>query len=507
MCATNLTSTNPALDTFLIQVASEYSLSKSYRMNDVIFREGDLGSSMILVISGQIKIFKQGSDSTDHKEIARRGPGAFLGEMALVESSPRFATVVAATDCEVLEFSRANFEKVITEQPALATRVLRSLSSKLRESDSVRIIELEENNKLLTDANDELIRLNSFLDCVIDQSPIAIVLTTREGELFRYNKAAADMFEIDFPDTDRRINSLFKNFDFNKTRSGFYDTWHGESFGLRGRDQFPVYLSISSLSGHNNSILHLVTCQDMTDIYDLNKTKVQIEKYQAETETAAELAHDLKNYFGVLIGSTEILVNRLNDEQLKKSERILKTIDNTSNEIVTFLENMMFHHHHNTHFSCIDLETVSNSLLKFFKTQLRFNQISFLINKSDDFPGEIYILEEEIRRAMINLIVNAAEALIAHESDDKKIYINLKSSKDDSIIIEIEDNGPGIEPEYLSKMFNTKFTTKSSGHGIGLISVAKIIETHEGTISVDSKLGQGTKFIIKLPIRLGDSDA
>ncbi len=246
----NLSSTNPELDLVLIRLAEEYSLSKEYRPGEVIFTEGEPGSTMLLILSGTVRVLKQGSDTVAPRLIAMRGTGDFLGEMALVEESPRFATVVAATECEVLEFSRNNFEKVISEQPALATRVLRSLSSKLRESDSSRLAELEESNRLLTTTNEELTRLNSFLDCVIDQSPSAILLTTRMGDIFRMNKATQRMFEIADPDEDIGIGSLLSDIDLREIMERDSESWHGEVSGIRNGEKFPLYVSVTSMSGY-----------------------------------------------------------------------------------------------------------------------------------------------------------------------------------------------------------------------------------------------------------------
>ena len=68
--------------------------------------------------------------------------------------------------------------------------------------------ELEENNRLLTKTNEELVHLNSFLDCVVDQSPSPILLTTNRGDIFRMNKATLRMFEIANPEEDIAIEQV-----------------------------------------------------------------------------------------------------------------------------------------------------------------------------------------------------------------------------------------------------------------------------------------------------------
>jgi C4-dicarboxylate-specific signal transduction histidine kinase len=109
--------------------------------------------------------------------------------------------------------------------------------------------------------------------------------------------------------------------------------------------------------------------------------------------------------------------------------------------------------------------------------------------------------EELIRRVLINLILNSAEALKeSQEQPEKVINLFIKRSDDgEQIIIKHSDNGPGISEENLKKVFNTCFTTKKNGHGIGLVSIYKIINKLEGEISLDSQLGKGTTFEIRLP--------
>lgn len=105
-------------------------------------------------------------------------------------------------------------------------------------------------------------------------------------------------------------------------------------------------------------------------------------------------------------------------------------------------------------------------------------------------------VEDELRRVFINLIKNALEA-----SDQKKpkIEIFVKKSRTE-IVIEVKDNGSGIDKEDMDKIFLPKFSTKSSGTGLGLAITKQIIEAHHGNISFTSKKGVGTRFYIHLPI-------
>ena len=489
-------------DPQLVELARKYSLCQTFQPDEVIFSEGDRGDAMLLILSGEVRVLKCGKRQSDANEIAKRGPGDFLGEMALVDESQRFATVVATTECDVLVFTRQNFEKVIQEQPALAVEVLRSLSGKLRESDSSRINELEQSNARLSESNRKLVHLNLFLDCVIDESPSAIVLTDPSGKISRLNDAACQMFAVEQNDPNLKITDLLPSLciaDF------FHDTcvtWQGEADGQRDGEIFPVYLSVAAVNGPSDSVLNLHILQDITDLKMLNQTTVDIEKYETAQRTVIELAHNVKNYLGVLLGSMELIVMRLTPEQTEKCQRSIDAIEATSNEIVQFVEGIMIYRDSHSKASDVNLAHLVKVLVKFCASQNRFRDIRMHYQVEADFPKTVHLKEDELRRVLINLMVNAVEAM-EHTPPDThpEISIELDVSPDNQFaIIRVCDNGHGISEENLARLFKERFTTKENGHGIGLVSLQRIIQDHNGQIQAASQLGQGTTFTIQLPI-------
>ena len=113
---------------------------------------------------------------------------------------------------------------------------------------------------------------------------------------------------------------------------------------------------------------------------------------------------------------------------------------------------------------------------------------------------EINADPEQLKEVLVNLIVNACEAMVR----GGLITINEKEAADThlgrAVILEIGDNGPGINESLISKIMEPFFTTKEEGTGLGLSIVARIIEEHKGFIDIKSKEGEGTTFIITLPL-------
>jgi two-component system NtrC family sensor kinase len=115
----------------------------------------------------------------------------------------------------------------------------------------------------------------------------------------------------------------------------------------------------------------------------------------------------------------------------------------------------------------------------------------------------IYCHCGQVNQVLLNILVNAAQAIKSQERDDRGAIKIKTYASDDGVVCEISDDGPGIPPDNVSKIYDPFFTTKPPGKGTGLglnIAYDIIVNKHNGKLLVDSKVGEGTKFTIKLPI-------
>jgi len=121
------------------------------------------------------------------------------------------------------------------------------------------------------------------------------------------------------------------------------------------------------------------------------------------------------------------------------------------------------------------------------------------VNKQLGDVPQITCSPSQINQVLLNLINNAAQAI---ESDHGIITITTRRQGPDGVAVDVEDNGKGIAAEALPKIFDPFFTTKDVGEGtgLGLTIVYKIVKRHGGKITVDSKVGVGTKFTVVLPV-------
>jgi len=115
----------------------------------------------------------------------------------------------------------------------------------------------------------------------------------------------------------------------------------------------------------------------------------------------------------------------------------------------------------------------------------------------------IFCHSGQINQVFLNILVNAAQAIKSQERDEKGTITIRTYAKEGEVVCEISDDGPGIPPDKLSKVFDPFFTTKPAGKGTGLglsVSYDIVVNKHNGKLLVDSTVGEGTKFTIKLPI-------
>jgi signal transduction histidine kinase len=144
----------------------------------------------------------------------------------------------------------------------------------------------------------------------------------------------------------------------------------------------------------------------------------------------------------------------------------------------------------------IDLHTVINDVLALLEHQLRAGHIQ--VRKEVD-PGAPFVqaIEYKMQQVFLNLFLNARDAM------PKGGWLTIVTrTSGDKAIVEVADTGSGIPADQLSRIYDPFFTTKSIGQGTGLgLSIAYgIVREHDGSIHVESSVGQGTRFTLRLPL-------
>ncbi|WP_457627734.1 two-component system sensor histidine kinase NtrB [Persephonella sp.] len=254
--------------------------------------------------------------------------------------------------------------------------------------------------------------------------------------------------------------------------------------------------AVPLISSDSDTVDKIVLVVD--DITEFEKMKVQLlytEKHAMLGRMAANLSHEIQNPLSVVSASAYVLKQKgekLDDEEIVKlAEKIEKNTKRATNIMNRFLNYSKVSTYKK---ELVNMRKVILSSIEFASTQLKDRKPKIYRRLRSDVY--VYGDEEALSQVFTNLIINAAEAV-----DPEKGIIEIKLTKDrDFAIASVKDNGTGIPENMISDIFDPFVTTKNMGTGLGLSIAKKIIMDHRGTIEVYSKLGEGTEFIIKLPL-------
>ncbi len=264
------------------------------------------------------------------------------------------------------------------------------------------------------------------------------------------------------------------------------------------------------------------------ELEDSQEQVIQQEKMAAIGQLAAGVAHEINNptgYIGSNLNTLHKYIQKIDDFFSAQTEAILSLGEEKTAELKTLRKKMKID------FIVDDIkDLVSESLEGIDRTKDIVMGLKNISRKDQDVQSMADINEclestlkviwnelkykttvekeygdlpktkcfpQQLSQVFMNLLVNAGHAI------EEKGTISIKTRmEDDSIFVSISDTGCGIAPENLEKIFEAFFTTKEIGQGTGLgMSIAsEIIQKHNGEIDVESKVGQGTKFTIKIPV-------
>jgi two-component system NtrC family sensor kinase len=214
-------------------------------------------------------------------------------------------------------------------------------------------------------------------------------------------------------------------------------------------------------------------------------------------QLAANVAHELNNPLQGIVTYSHLLLERNSmDDPTKQTLQKIVVQANRSRDIIRGL--LDFSRQRKPDKTLCNINNLLNESLSFVENQALMQNVQVITNLEANLPS-IVIDPSQVQRVIINMIVNAAEAMNGNGC------LTMTTSHDQAkrfVEIEVSDTGSGITSENLDKIFDPFFTTKETGHGVGLglaISYG-IIKEHNGSISVDSEVGKGTTFTIRLPI-------
>jgi two-component system nitrogen regulation sensor histidine kinase NtrY len=405
------------------------------------------------------------------------------------------------------EVARGNFDYRVT---VLAQDELGALVASFNEmtaqlGDSRR--QIDEFTRSLQQAVEERERRRQLMEAILENIPTGVVSLTPTGEISRVNAAAAGilgksassartLIDLVGDQASREIHHLMRR----ALRLGVASR---EMELLSSGRQAHVAVTVSALGTRRDNPGYLLVIDDLTEL-------LQAQKASAWQEVARRIAHEIKNPLTPIQLSAQRMLRyleRTQDSPVAKENgypefaalvaECSRLIEQEAGTLASLVDEFsQFVRFPSARLELADANAIVTNAIDVFRG--RMEGISLRLDLPPALPA-IRADAELLRRVIVNLIDNAAEAL--EDSAVREIVVSTRlDSRGGSIEITVSDTGRGISPEDKDRLFLPHFSTKNRGTGLGLAIASRIVAEHQGTLNAQDNLPMGTRFIVRLPV-------
>ena len=362
----------------------------------------------------------------------------------------------------------------------------------------------------------------TILNSAINNASEAVVIADATGKIKHVNTAFVNITGYTGQEASGRTHS-FLNLTDEKNQDVTRDIWATLRSGslwkgiLRGKNKSGQVLqcdcSVIPVFGHDDRLTHIVAViRDVSAELKLRDQLIQSQKMEAMGTLAGGIAHDFNNIIFAINGSAELAADILPDTSpaRKYLDNILRSADRASDMVRQILT---FSRQDKPQKLPLNILPIVKDALKFIRSAIPTSigivqNLDPLIPKINADPTQVY-------QVIMNLCTNAAHAmkdmhgtlkvsLDLVELDEDSAAMNPDLGSGNYVRLTVTDTGKGIPEEMITRIFDPYFTTKKLGEGtgLGLSVVHSLVQSHGGTISVNSRVGEGTTFEALFPVSL-----
>ena len=516
------------LESSSLKKISGFFKEKTFSSGEVIFKEGTLGDVLYIIKAGAIRITQIAKEGEEETAQVLRREGDVFGESGFLDESPRPVTAQATKETKVLQLSRSDFLTILNDHPLIAYQIVKVLSSRLKQSDLRMIEELKEKNEQLQKAyhalqemaeksenqglgekSSTLIKEKESLSLrLLSSVPYPVVYTDENDVISFFNKSAEEEFGYNIQEVKgKSVGMLWSEASWSNRFPEIQkelkerNLWEGEIIAKKKNGGYFLFLTtvseVLNTQGKNEGKLYI--SQNVTQKRSQEREERMKEELISRQLITAEITSIMEREVEKLSEAYESLPFELDEINLNKSLKTLTVMRDALKNIRGIISNMTQSNLPEAKKEPIDLVSFIEEELLLLKSQKNFRDISFGTHFEKEIPkveGDRYQWEYLLHA----ILDNAAFALSQVSNRVKTITLEVNCiNKKKEIQILISDNGMGINPANLSKVFKERFTTKKDGLGLGLLSVAGIVKRLGGRIEVQSDEGTYTLFVVKLP--------
>lgn len=364
----------------------------------------------------------------------------------------------------------------------VASKSLEIYYEKLHERLKYLTMELEKKNRQLNAALKDAEETKDYLKEILECMEEAIIVLDTDSKITMFNIAAEELFGVNSEDV------IGKGFDILNVS---IECQEAETIININGKKYNVILSVSDVIDSSHNLRgKVMLIKDISRLKELESQNERNHRLIAMGEMAVKIVHEIRSPLCSIELYASMLASDLSGtEHAKLAEGISSGIKSLNN----ILTNMLFFAKpHKPFLKEVDIAQIIEQSVFMLNPMIESRGLALNI----DLPFNLFVRgdSELLKQVLLNILLNAIQIT----PEGKKIEIALKA-EDGYVVVDIRDEGEGIDSENMERIFDPFFTTKEKGTGLGLTIASRIMQAHGGSIRVKSDKGKGSCFSLHLP--------